>query len=82
MTRRQLSLTDHTALCFMLGKDHVFTWEVAKACGLIAGRRCLPQNRNMLRRLESWGYVTRVTAMPGGYAQWAISAAGQKAVQP
>lgn len=79
---RQLSLTDHTALTFLAEHERAMTWQIARACGLISGRRCLPQARNMLRRLVRWGYVAHRTTPAGCYANWDITDAGRKAVQP
>jgi len=79
---RRLTLQEHTALTFLAEGARAMTWQVARACDLIAGRRCLPQARNMLRRLERWGYITHGSTPAGYYASWSITEAGRKAVQP
>jgi len=79
---RKLTLDEHTALTFLAGRASALTVQVANACGLIVSRRCLPQARNMLRRLERWGYVTHGKTPAGQYASWTITGAGRKAVQP
>lgn len=78
----RLTLEEHTALTFLAEGARAMTSQVANACGLIAGGRCLPQARNMLRRLERWGHVTRGNTPAGHYASWSITDAGRKAVQP
>lgn len=79
---RKLSLIDHTALTFLASGDRATTVVIASSCGLVVGRRCLPQARNMLRRLERWGYISNGYTAPGHYALWTITDAGRKAVQP
>lgn len=78
----RLTLEEHTALTFLADRASAMTVQVANACGLTAGNRCMPQARNMLRRLERWGHVTRGDTPPGHYASWTITGAGRKAVQP
>jgi len=80
---RPLTFLEHRALFylkFMCG--HAMTWEIARACGLIDGRRCQPEARYMLRRLERAGYVARGTTPAGHYACWSLTDTGRKAVQP
>lgn len=79
---RKLSLIDHTALTFLASGDRATTVVIASTCGLVVGRRCLPQARNMLRRLQHWGYIVNGCTAPGHYALWSITDAGRKAVQP
>ena len=80
--QRRLTLDEHTALTFLADRAHAMTVQVANACGLIASRRCRPQARNMLRRLERWGYVTHGKTPAGRYATYSITDAGRRAVQP
>ena len=77
----RLTLDEHTALTFLAEGARAMTWPIANACGLIAGGRCLPQARNMLRRLERWGLIARNKVM-GHHTSWSITDAGRKAVQP
>ena len=77
----RLTLEEHTALTFLAECARAMTWPIANACGLIAGGRCLPQARNMLRRLERWGHISR-NEMFGHHTSWSITEAGRKAVQP
>lgn len=77
----RLTLDEHTALTFLAEGARAMTWPIANACGLIAGGRCLPQARNMLRRLERWGLIARNKVM-GHHTSWSITEAGRKAVQP
>ena len=79
---RKLTLHEHTALTFLAGRAHAMTVQVANACGLIVSRRCLPQARNMLRRLERWGYITHGNTPAGHYATYSITDAGRRVVQP
>jgi len=79
---RKLSLQEHTALSLLADRAKGMTWEIARACGYISGRRCLPQVRNMLRRLERWGYVDHAKTPDGYYATYSITDAGRRAVQP
>jgi len=82
MNTMRLTLTDHTALTLLAARESAYTNEIARACGLCVGRRCRPQVRNMLRRLERWGYATRSETRPGCYTYWTITQAGRKAVHP
>lgn len=79
---KNLSLTDHTALSFLTDGNPAYTWQIARACGLVAGRRCLPQARNMLRRLMRWGFVALGSTPAGHYASWTITDDGRKAINP
>lgn len=78
----RLTLEEHTALSFLSDDEGGLTSQVAVACGLIAKGRCLPQAKNMLRRLERWGLVDKGDTRPGHYAFWTITDAGRRAVHP
>lgn len=78
----RLTLEEHTALSFLSEDEGGLTSQIAVACGLIVQGRCLPQAKNMLRRLERWGLVDKGDTRPGHYAFWTITDAGRRAVHP
>ncbi|WP_313228541.1 hypothetical protein [Sphingobium yanoikuyae] len=79
---RQLSLIEHIALNFLATGGRATTAAIASTCGLVVEGRCLPQARNMLRRLQRRGHIANGYTAPGHYAVWSITDAGRKAVQP
>ncbi|WP_037471085.1 hypothetical protein [Sphingobium sp. DC-2] len=79
---RKISLIDHTALTFLATGGRATTVAIASSCGLVVGRRCLPQARNMLRRLQRRGFIANGYTAPGHYALWTLTDADRKAVQP
>lgn len=78
--KRNLSPEDRKALQYLVQRGQSQTYRVADHVGYRYEDMATTRNRNRLKRLERWGYVTSEKRWSGGPLFWTITDNGRSAI--